>query len=1492
MRAKLALAVALLFFLVPMPLSQAAGGPGTPWSSSPNTSNIPAGCSSSFSDGCYHMRGGLNALDSPKIDVLLIVPASMYAERDLRAMHQVVDMYDAGIDYIATTEGMSWLADGVEFHVTPMVFDPVNGNGGEFSTYPLVDPEIVIFRGNPFFVPVGLGAILGIGIDPLAPNQAPCHNVQNPFDIQEWEAVPGFDSHHDGRSGTYVEDCDGAGGNVCFAINGGAEPVPDLDLFGINVFDLVAHEFGHCLRLGHVGDAGDHTTSAVPYTDIMSYAWDGTRKCVSSLDVEGFAVAMSPYLDVNGDDSVTSADRLYYNDKNGNNGADGSPFQVQHPDDHYYASESGAAADCPQPDLGITPLGEPVDFYPGEPTPPNEPFVDITAPTAGQDVAADLLTVTGTVDRNMDSGEPVATLSASPSAGAPPLDVTFTMGATDDGSIASWSLDFGDGSAAASGTGAPPATQGHTYASGAYEATLTVVDDEAKEGSASAAVVASASGPYTVTDASDDGKTDFTELLQFTADTTATTLDVEVSVQSLPPGGVTATSPTSYSLFVDGNEFQSFVRYPIDPNPMTWDVEAAAYLPAGSSAWDLTANTVTFHLPFAYLSGHDLPAPWALHAVGNVGLLSNVVADDRVPDTGSVLLDSAAVTGFRAVSIAKLAAEPSGDGPTLGLIGEVGEVDLSNDDQALTIEMNLPGTFDGIIPTAYGSPFTYQVSFQDGHNVDGIEYRVTFTYDAVETEGRIPTGGILVETYDLLVSTAVDAQGLASLCPVADSGLTGSFDGSDSNGDGRYEVVWTVPLETFNHANLPTRAQGCAAFTTTGDALAAGDELEAIVGEAAAAVVVVTIGGLGDTTEPGTYTLTGDGLPLSVDLTLPTSAETGTDVAATATVTGGSGTPTCAWSSTPPSGGGAATITGASCTGATLNFPSQGSYSVTVNVNSGAATDTATIAVADVVEPTEHVELYLDSETSPSDSIDVGPTSPSSPTDTWSGSVDLTGAASGTHTITAKWFEGTTLIDTDTVTVTIGATDPCDSDTSAPVITDVAVAADRTSAIVSWTTDEASSGVLRYGSTATYTEIREGDPGVTSHAIEASPLDPGATYHFSVESEDGCGYAATTADATFATPDGVVDVSDGESVEVAMEAGQEAFFRIAVPAGHDLLSIAMTGPACDPPVLCAFNADLYVNPDAIAGADDALCASNGDTSDEFCDIVAPDAASWYALVHAFEGSGTVTVTFDLDLADLDGDGSPDVRDSDRDGDLLANDHEDLLGSDPDDGSSPGSVDTSFCGPNASSTFAPKDLDGDGIPALYTNSGKSSDYTVNPDGSVSTSPHSGLCWIAGDPDDDGAQRVPSAPALIPETTVCGPNSSSTFAPKDFDGDGVPALYTNSGKGSDYTIHEDGSVTAAKHVGYCWIAGDVDDDGAQRVPGSPVTVPETTVCGPNSSSTFAPKDLDGDGVPALYTNSGKSSDYTIHEDGSVTTARHSGLCWIAGDPDDDNVGRLPL
>jgi hypothetical protein len=309
---------------------------------------------------CHHMRTDLNGLDSPKIDVLIMVPVSPAAERDLRIMRQSIAMWEGGIDNIAKRLKLSWLADGVDFHVSVDTFDPSGASGGEFTTYPIADPEIVVVASNP------VGGI-GIGIDPvdffsLGGGEGLCHGIPNAADIEDWEQLPGFDSHHDAREGVYNEDCGGEGGNICFAVNGAIDPAPGVDPDLFSLFDLVSHEVGHCLSIGHVGDGAEGSWGGLPTNDIMAYHSDppGLNKCVSSLDVEGFATRMSTYLDVNRDGKVAADDRLLANDQTG----DGiSPFQVQRPQDHFYASSTGSPRDCPQPDLGLLP-GEQTDWDP------------------------------------------------------------------------------------------------------------------------------------------------------------------------------------------------------------------------------------------------------------------------------------------------------------------------------------------------------------------------------------------------------------------------------------------------------------------------------------------------------------------------------------------------------------------------------------------------------------------------------------------------------------------------------------------------------------------------------------------------------------------------------------------------------------------------------------------------------------------------------------------------------------------------------------------------------------------------------------------------------------------------------------------------------------------------------------------------------------------------------------------------------------------------
>jgi len=84
---------------------------------------------------------------------------------------------------------------------------------------------------------------------------------------------------------------------------------------------------------------------------------------------------------------------------------------------------------------------------------------------------------------------PVAALTGSPAGGTSPLSVSFATNGTGDrdGPLAAWTLDFGDGSPAATGDGDPPATIAHTYATaGTFTATLTVRDKAGAQATASA----------------------------------------------------------------------------------------------------------------------------------------------------------------------------------------------------------------------------------------------------------------------------------------------------------------------------------------------------------------------------------------------------------------------------------------------------------------------------------------------------------------------------------------------------------------------------------------------------------------------------------------------------------------------------------------------------------------------------------------------------------------------------------------------------------------------------------------------------------------------------------------------------------------------------------------------------------------------------------------------------------------------------------------------
>lgn len=83
-----------------------------------------------------------------------------------------------------------------------------------------------------------------------------------------------------------------------------------------------------------------------------------------------------------------------------------------------------------------------------------------------------------------------------------------------------------------------------------------------------------------------------------------------------------------------------------------------------------------------------------------------------------------------------------------------------------------------------------------------------------------------------------------------------------------------------------------------------------------------------------------------------------------------------------------------------------------------------------------------------------------------------------------------------------------------------------TSAVITWTTDEAASSVVDYGATSAYGSQSSGAGGVTEHRVTISGLLPETNYHYRVLSSDACGAGpVTSADATFTSGPAAIDLS-------------------------------------------------------------------------------------------------------------------------------------------------------------------------------------------------------------------------------------------------------------------------------------------------------------------------------------------------------------------------------
>jgi hypothetical protein len=122
----------------------------------------------------------------------------------------------------------------------------------------------------------------------------------------------------------------------------------------------------------------------------------------------------------------------------------------------------------------------------------------------------------------------------------------------------------------------------------------------------------------------------------------------------------------------------------------------------------------------------------------------------------------------------------------------------------------------------------------------------------------------------------------------------------------------------------------------------------------------------------------------------------------------------------------------------------------------------------------------------------------------------------GTYYFAVKAYgiEGLESAYSNEVTATIAATD-----TAPPVISGVSTSGiSATGATVSWTTNEASTTQVEYGTTTSYGSSTSLNSSlVTAHSQSLSGLAASTTYHYRVKSRDAAGNLATSGDYTFTT---------------------------------------------------------------------------------------------------------------------------------------------------------------------------------------------------------------------------------------------------------------------------------------------------------------------------------------------------------------------------------------
>lgn len=240
-----------------------------------------------FNDDRYHEVVLFN-WDTVELDVLVVPPATTSPIPRGIAIERSLDAWESGIRQL----GAPWLAEALQFHRYTLGRDTPPAEA-------LQDPEVIIVSAevNPAVL-FGIGAASDYfaceAVDLILDALTAGPGLRAPVGQAAPPLPPGWHGHEGSPWAVMNLHCSETLENVCLVVNTNFAFQSQSQH---HMYDLNAHEFGHCLGIGHVGDAGDFKAKRFPREDIMSYQYTPSQvHCVSSLNLRALEGAFAPVL--------------------------------------------------------------------------------------------------------------------------------------------------------------------------------------------------------------------------------------------------------------------------------------------------------------------------------------------------------------------------------------------------------------------------------------------------------------------------------------------------------------------------------------------------------------------------------------------------------------------------------------------------------------------------------------------------------------------------------------------------------------------------------------------------------------------------------------------------------------------------------------------------------------------------------------------------------------------------------------------------------------------------------------------------------------------------------------------------------------------------------------------------------------------------------------------------------------------------------------------